>query len=181
MKTCTKCGVDKPFTDFYRNQSRPEGLCVWCKPCMRASAKKWKQGNPEACRAHSRTAYQRHRVDRDAKTRAWVAANPERRKEIANAHARRAYLKDPTRANERRGWRRELEHSRTPSWADRDLIADLYRLARAYTKAGHPAHVDHIVPLQSSLVCGLHVQDNLTVVPASENIAKGNRRWPNMP
>ena len=41
--------------------------------------------------------------------------------------------------------------------------------------------VDHIVPLASRIVCGLHAETNLRVVPKLVNRIKGNRFWPDMP
>lgn len=41
--------------------------------------------------------------------------------------------------------------------------------------------VDHIVPLQSKIVCGFHNEFNLAVITAKENNAKRNYYWPNMP
>ena len=41
-------------------------------------------------------------------------------------------------------------------------------------------HVDHTVPLKSKLVCGLHCEANLRLLPGRENQAKSNRIWPDM-
>jgi hypothetical protein len=69
-----------------------------------------------------------------------------------------------------------------PKWANEFFISEAYDLAERRTKAtGYRWHVDHIVPLQNAIVCGLHVEHNLQVIPAVRNLAKGNRYWPDMP
>jgi len=42
-------------------------------------------------------------------------------------------------------------------------------------------HVDHIIPLKSKKVCGLHNEFNLRLIPAIDNIRKRNLFWPDMP
>lgn len=64
----------------------------------------------------------------------------------------------------------------TPPWADRGAIRAIYRDARA-----RGLEVDHIVPLDGTLVCGLHVAWNLRAVPRAENARKAARTWPGMP
>lgn len=65
-------------------------------------------------------------------------------------------------------------------WVDREVVAGFYAMARLYRSAGLDCQVDHIVPLRSRVVCGLHVQDNLQIILTTENRAKGNRHWPCM-
>ena len=70
----------------------------------------------------------------------------------------------------------------SPSWAIKFYIDGAYEIAALRTKiTGFAWEVDHIVPLRSKLVCGLHVIDNLRVIPRTQNRAKGNRHWPDMP
>lgn len=78
--------------------------------------------------------------------------------------------------------RRAIKLRAKPSWANDFFIQEAYRLAALRTKMlGYPWHVDHIVPLQSKIVCGLHVEHNMRVIPGSENIRKRNYVWPGMP
>jgi len=71
-----------------------------------------------------------------------------------------------------------------PPWSDefdRLVIEEIYDKAQLLMKiTGAEWHVDHVVPLQSRLVCGLHTHANLLVVPGASNLSKSNRHWPDM-
>lgn len=78
--------------------------------------------------------------------------------------------------------RRAAESKATPSWNNDFIMAEAYDLAGLRTKlTGLPWSVDHIVPLRSPLVCGLHAHTNVRVITSRENSKKSNRSWPGMP
>lgn len=95
----------------------------------------------------------------------------------------RAWKKrNPDKVNAQTAKRLAQKLRAIPSWADLRDIADIYALARLRTElTGIEWHVDHTVPLNSPLVCGLHCEANLQVIPAGPNISKGNNWWPDMP
>lgn len=64
----------------------------------------------------------------------------------------------------------------TPEWTDLEAIRNIYEQCKLKSQAtGIPHQVDHIVPLQSDVVCGLHVSANLRIIPAEENLKKHNK------
>lgn len=173
-----------------------------------AKAKEWRLNNPERKSANDRAYREANKEKCLAKAMEWAAKNPEKRKAAytkyriekidrvrANEAAYRARNRDA--CNERiRQWkaknphklthyfhkRRSAELSATPIWADFDAIESIYLEAqRIQSETGIPQHVDHVVPLISKIVCGLHCEANLRVITATENMKKCNRYWPDMP
>jgi hypothetical protein len=78
--------------------------------------------------------------------------------------------------NEKNARNRTIVREQTPAWADKSKIRTIYALAQKLTReTGIEHHVDHIIPLKGKTVCGLHVENNLRVIPATENLKKNNR------
>ena len=60
-------------------------------------------------------------------------------------------------------------------WADREKIAEIYAQAKKLTlETGILHHVDHIIPMKGKNVTGLHHEDNLQILTASQNLRKYN-------
>ena len=77
-------------------------------------------------------------------------------------------------------WNRVKSIAR-PKWARERDIKPFYREARQRSRMYRENWVvDHVVPLRSMLVCGLHCPDNLQVIKKGANDAKANYWWPNM-
>lgn len=162
---------------------------------VRAALSAWEKKN----RAH-RTQYQRDRIARGVvvvrkplteaqkeaarnRSKEWFHANREHARLAKqgyyekNAERLRAYARKWCKENPGAGAKHKAAKRRAvPRWADVDAIQDVYKEA-AYMQM----EVDHIVPLQSPIVCGLHVEHNLQLLTKSENSRKGNRHWPDMP
>lgn len=111
---------------------------------------------------------------RNAANNAWKRYNPVKlspeQKERALAYTRRWRENNKAYDAARSAGRRAKVKQATPLWADVDKIVEIYQNC----PAGY--HVDHIVPLNATNACGLHVEYNLQYLTAEENWRKGNGR-----
>ena len=151
----------------------------------------YKKAHPEDNRRNARADYHRNAEARKAAAKAWCQANPEkvaagmrrkkdkkpeRYKEIQRGANKRFRDKHPEKVAEREQKRRASKRQAMPVWANRTEILSIFKMARAIRDAsGLKYHVDHVVPLQHELVCGLHVTANLRIVCASDNLQKHNK------
>ena len=79
-----------------------------------------------------------------------------------------------------KAWQRRMLRLRqaTPKWVDWEKIRALELQRDRLNEVaadGELFHLDHVIPLQGAVVCGLHVHTNLQVIPMTENLKKGNQ------
>jgi hypothetical protein len=178
-KKCPKCGARKPLSEFGKSKSTKDGLRVYCKLCHRADCLEWRSKNPNYRKNYysaNKGAEKEKSARRDR--RAYYLAN----KEVIIERCLQWAKNNAARCAARAMQRIAIKNLATPTWADISKIQEIYQLAeRKRIESGEMWHVDHIVPLKSKTVCGLHVACNLQLLRAAENVAKSNRHWPDMP
>ena len=140
----------------------------------------------ECLRVAGKKLYEKNKDKLNKKARETRRADPER----YNKPRRDAYNSSDKYKSTKRAWIKDNPHKgalynanyrttklqATPQWANQAKIEHFYRLAKILTKVkGVPQEVDHKVPLQGKNICGLHVHENLKVMPMSDNRSKGNK------
>lgn len=193
MKTCGKCREAKSVELFGKNKRYSDGLWPYCKPCDAKRTAEYRAANPDRVKeiqARSRSK----NPDRIAMTKAkYRAKNPEKVKEARKLAYEKNRGRELAKAKE---WKKRNPHVNreimatrtakkkmaTPVWFDKKAVRELHAEAvRLESITGIAFHVDHIVPIKSDLVCGLHWHGNMQLLPASANQSKSNRYWPDMP
>lgn len=129
----------------------------------------------------SPTGTMRCRRWRKQKVDEWVNSDQEERdRDLKKRLALRAAAQKVARRQSLRRFhkskRRASKLQRMPKWADSKAIRAIYDEAKRITlRTGIEHHVDHDIPLNGRLVSGLHVSDNLQILPWFQNIKKHNK------
>ena len=93
----------------------------------------------------------------------------EERKEFNSLRMKKHYLDNKGYYKDKTNKRRAIKLRAIPKFANLDKIKEIYKnCPKGY-------HVDHIIPLNNPIVCGLHVEWNLQYLSAKENCSKGNK------
>jgi len=134
--------------------------------------------------------YERNKKLTKERSRQWALNNPDKRaisitkwreenREQHNAGNREWNSKNKDIKAALSGKRRSAKLNRTPKWLTADDIEHMQALysvaAMIQRESGVEYHIDHIIPLQGKFVSGLHVPDNLRVIPAVDNLKKSNK------
>lgn len=188
-KACTACARFLPLARFSPNRKGLFGRVSHCKDCRTAYAAARREGmTPEQRHAENAAQHAKHAAKRNAYSRAWNKANPNKRRANQQRYASKnvEVYRAATRAWVRANLSRKLAHNQTrtrrvkqatPPWVDRAALLAIY-LARP---AG--CEVDHVVPLigltpEGWPVCGLHVPCNLQYLSKLANRRKHRRMQP---
>lgn len=162
IRTCTKCNESKSFDFYYKSKTGRDGISAECKTCFckrqrafeaRPDVLLLKAGKKKDKR-HSDPLYNERHKQHGLR---WQREN----RSISKAKTAR-YRAAKMRA--------------IPAWYDEEKVLTVYEKAQNFGMS-----VDHVVPLQSDIVCGLHVWENLQLLDQSINSSKCNRYWPDMP
>jgi len=166
MKLCNKCGETKTLTSFGVQKRSKDGLQYYCRVCRAEH----QQLNKESISKYRKSHYKEN-----------SAKISERKKELYPRYKETiSRYQEANKDNISNYWKsnrgmRNYHYNKyraveaTPNWVDHEWLKLIYiHCPKGYT-------VDHIIPLQSDIVCGLHVPWNLQYLTPVENSKKHNK------
>lgn len=158
----------------------PEARKAWQKAYAQRNrekayqkVKEWRTENPDKLAEQHKRYAARYPEKMVAKVLAWKERNPEKAAEVS----RKSRQKHAARVLANKAKYRAAKLQATPSWLNKGHwfeIGCVYLYRDALKRVGLDYHVDHVVPLQGKKVSGLHVPENLQVLPADRNRLKNN-------
>jgi 5-methylcytosine-specific restriction endonuclease McrA len=193
-KTCSKCHVTKPVTEFNKQRSQKDGLRPYCVLCHRAMSQAWYQQHPQEAKQYRSAWYQRNRLTVIARVTAYRMQLKEQEPEKEATRLRnwqrtnvvkvkqrnkRWKTKNPDKIQDQSQRRRaRLRHAPRIEKVDRRAIIERDQsICHLCGKKVSPAEMslDHLIPLFHH---GEHTARNLSVAHKSCNAQRGTGRLP---
>lgn len=182
MKKCYNCQIIKSFEFFHKDKTKKDGLRVICKQCVSDHSRTFYKRKKKEIIDYQKTYYvkninkildqrksyyQNNKKEIFKRQKKWNNKNKETLRAIKSKYKKTDQGKVIGKIS--RAKRRYKELHSTPSWVNLEEIKEIYK------NCPEGYHVDHVVPLQNPIVCGLHVPWNLQYLTAEENLKKGNK------
>ena len=159
-----------------------------CSECVNEKAKIRRLKNLEKTRKRERDNYHKNIDSKRQSTRNSRLKNIEKRRSYdrlryQNQDRKEWQKQQATKwSKENKGKRNFITSARrswikiaTPKWLTDDMKVEIRNFYIRSKNLDGAYHVDHIYPLRAQNSCGLHVPWNLQILPALDNIRKGNR------
>lgn len=186
IKTCTNCNIKFPALsiNFHKDKKSQSGLRSICKSCHQRQGRSNIKNNVPINDGsiNKKCSYCKNFFPATTeffhKNKNVVSGLYSWCKSCTLYECKEYYENNKEKSFSKEAKRRAIKLQAVAKWANFNNIEKLYEEASFNTRVGVPCHVDHIDPLQSPLVCGLHVENNLRVVEASYNISKNNSFTP---
>jgi predicted DNA binding protein len=174
-KVCSICKEQLPLDMFHKSKSALTGLAYQCINCLKEIYKnnpekvkkrsnEYKKNNPEINKVYYHNYYLKNHETVAERAKLWAVNNPEKAKESR----RKTQKKHQKERNARTAAYRASKKQAVPKWANLEKINEFFK------NCPEGYHVDHIYPIRSDFVCGLHVIENLRYIPELENESKSN-------
>lgn len=163
-----------PIKDPEARRAYQKEYCAKNKTAAYARVLRWREKNPEKWAEQNKRYAQKYPEKEVAKTQRWVATNPEKAAIVAKS----TRVKNAGRVQANKAKYRAAKSNRSPSWTtevDKFELQCIYTYRAALQKIGLKYEVDHIIPLLGKYVSGLHLPENLQVVPTLQNRLKSNK------
>ena len=172
VKKCSICKNSKDLFYFHKDKSTASGYKTACKECTNVKRKnryhatsydKQYKNLPEV-KERSKQYAKKYRIENNEQIKQTIAqwGKNNKDKRLASVLKYKYFKAKATPL-----WDSELTEFVT------EEAAHLCRIREQIT--GFKWHIDHVIPLQGKNVCGLHVWNNLQLLPAKINQSKGNK------
>lgn len=191
-KICPICKINKEFAEYHKKGKT--GYQSICKSCKSELGKKRLDYNKEYYMSNKdkilhknkiryennkdvilqkcRSYYNLHKSQHYIASQRWYLNNKDRWNELARIRAHN----NPEKIYAHTVLMRLKRKNRFPLWANKIKIQEIYKDCKNISQlTGIQHEVDHIIPLCGKYVSGLHVENNLRIIPKTENRLKSNK------
>ena len=146
-KICTKCCKELPITAFTKKSVSKDGHDCRCRSCRSVDGQLYRQSNRKQDLLRKRVWYSNNKARQKQAVKEWQHRN----RGLSTYYTLKPRL-----------------DMCTPCWSNEEAKKDFY------INRPKGMVVDHIIPLKSDLVCGLHIVENLQYLTPKQNGKKYN-------